>query len=111
LSLTAVLFVAAALAAIGLLGVAWRRDLAGAVAGLPVLAAGAAVAAAGGARYATSLRLPGVGQEFAVVLAVAGLAFVVLATPLAAARLRVVEQPAARGRRSRRRERRAERRR
>lgn len=103
MSLVAALFVGAAVASVGLLGATWRRDLAGAVAGVPVLAAGCAIAAAGVARYATSLRLPAVGQEFAVVLALAGFAFVVLATPLLAARARVAEAAPVAGRRGRRR--------
>jgi hypothetical protein len=82
-TLVGVLFVAAALFCTGLLAVAWRRDLAGAVAGLPAMGAGAAVAAAGASRFAASSQAPAAGQEFAVLIAVATLALVVLGAAMA----------------------------
>lgn len=82
--MTAVLFIAAALFATGLLAAAWRRDLAGALAGLPAMGAGAAIAAAGASRFAPSNQTPASGQELAVLVAVATLALVVVGSALAA---------------------------
>src|SRR3979411_1972145 len=56
----AVLFVAAALVAIGAFVAAWRRDAAAALAGIPLMFGGAGVAFAGVARL--SARAPGAGQ-------------------------------------------------
>jgi len=107
-TLTAVLFIAAALFASGLLAAAWRRDLAGALTGLPAMGAGAAIAAAGSSRFAPSNQVPAAGQELAVLVAVATLALVVLGSALAApvrARSRTAEpeRPGARRQRERRR--------
>jgi peptidoglycan/LPS O-acetylase OafA/YrhL len=82
-TLTGVLFVAAALFSAGLLAAVWRRDLGGAIAGLPAMGAGAAVAAAGASRFAPSSQAPAAGQELAVLIAVATLALVVLGAAMA----------------------------
>lgn len=65
------LVLAAALFGTGVLAVAARRDLGGMLRGVPILAAGASVAAAGGSRLASSAADPVAGQELAV-LAVLG---------------------------------------
>lgn len=70
----AVLFIAAALAGAGLLAVVRNRDVAGRLAGLPALAAAAALAGTGVSRFATGLRQPAVGHELAVFAGVAVLA-------------------------------------
>lgn len=80
--LAAVLFVAAALFCAGLLSAVWRRDLAGAVAGLPAMGAGAAVAAVGSSRFAPSNQAPAAGQELAVLMAIATLALVLIGAAL-----------------------------
>lgn len=82
-TLAGVLFVAAALFCSGLLAAVSRRDLAGAIAGLPAMGAGAAVAAAGASRFAPSGQMPAVGQELAVLVTAGTFALVVLAAALA----------------------------
>ena len=82
---TAVFFVAAALVAIGAFVAAWRRELTHALAGIPLMFAGAGTAFAGVSRFAAapagSAQL--LGQEVAVLLAVAALAAVALGVGLA----------------------------
>ena len=74
INLVAVFFVAAALIAAGAFAAAWRRDLTAAVAGVPLMFAGAGVAFAGVARFAAAGGPQLFGQEFAVVLAIAATA-------------------------------------
>jgi NADH:ubiquinone oxidoreductase subunit K len=78
-----VLFVAAAMIAIGAFAAGWRRDLTAALGALPVLLGGAGVAFVGVARFAASGGPQLVGQEFAVLLAVASLALVALGVGIA----------------------------
>jgi NADH-ubiquinone/plastoquinone oxidoreductase subunit 4L len=95
-----VLFLAAAMVSIGIFAIAWRRDLAAALAGIPLLFAGAGIAFVGVARFsaraaaavqpANSPRIivgvsgPPLGQEAAVLIAIAALAAVALGVALAA---------------------------
>ena len=81
--LVAVLFVGSALIAIGVFGAVWRRDVSAAVATIPVMFAGAAVAFAGVARFAAAGGTHLLGQEFAVLLAVAAVALVALGLGIA----------------------------
>lgn len=104
-TLVGILFVSAALVATGVLAAAWRRDPLAALAGVPVAAAGAALASVGVARFGSSLREPASGQEAAVFVLLAALGIVVLGVALGGTR-RVLEgpavpTPAARGRRRR----------
>ncbi len=101
--MAAVLFVAAAMVAVGTFIVAWRRDAAAALAGIPILFAGAGIALVGVARFAARASAavqspapvvvrvsgPPVGQEAAVLVAIAALALVALGLGVAtrAARL------------------------
>jgi NADH-ubiquinone/plastoquinone oxidoreductase subunit 4L len=98
--LVQVLFVAAGMVSIGIFAVAWRRDLAAAVAGIPLIFGGAGIAFVGVARFsaraaaaiqpANSPRIvigvsgPPLGQEVAVLIAIAALAGVALGVALAA---------------------------
>ncbi len=81
--LIAVLFVAAALVAIGAFTAAWRRDLTAALSGVPLMFAGAAIAFVGIARFASASGPALIGQEFAALLAVAALALTALGVGLA----------------------------
>jgi NADH:ubiquinone oxidoreductase subunit K len=81
--LASVLFVAAALIGLGAFAAAWRRDLTAALAGVPLMLAGAGLAFVGVTRFATSSGAPVVGQEAAVLLAVAALGAVALGLGLA----------------------------
>lgn len=78
-----VLFVAAALVATGAFVAAWKRDLAAALAGLPLIFGGAGVAFAGVSRFAATGGPPLFGQEMAVLLAVVALALVALGVGIA----------------------------
>jgi NADH:ubiquinone oxidoreductase subunit K len=78
-----VLFVAAGLVAAGAFAAAWRRDLTAALAGVPLMFAGAGVAFAGVARFAAAGGPQLFGQEFAVLLAVAATALVALGLGIA----------------------------
>jgi NADH:ubiquinone oxidoreductase subunit K len=82
-TLVSVLFVAAGLVAIGALAVTWRRDLTAALAGIPVMFGGAGVAFMGVARFSAAGGPELIGQEVAVLLAVAALALVVLGVGVA----------------------------
>ncbi|HEV2216007.1 MAG TPA: NADH-quinone oxidoreductase subunit K [Candidatus Dormibacteraeota bacterium] len=98
--LVAVLFVAAGLLSIGALGVAWRRNLAAALAAVPLMFGGAGIAFVGVARFAArapaqvqpaygprvivGVSGPPVGQEIAVLIAVVSLGVVALGVALAA---------------------------
>jgi multisubunit Na+/H+ antiporter MnhC subunit len=81
--LIAVLFVAIALVAVGAFIAAWKKDLAAALAGLPLMFGGAGVAFAGAARFAAPGGPPAFGQGVSVLLAVAALALVALGVGIA----------------------------
>ena len=83
--LVAVLFVAAALVATGAFVAAWRRDLTHALAGIPLMFAGAGTAFAGVSRFAAAPAGGSqlLGQEIAALLSVAALAAVALGVGLA----------------------------
>lgn len=80
--LVAVMFVAAGLVATGAFTAVWRRDLTAALAGVPLMFAGAGVAFVGVARFAAAGPLV-IGQEFAVLLAIAAAALVALGLGIA----------------------------
>jgi hypothetical protein len=77
-TLVSVLFVAAGLTALGAFIAAWKRELTAALTGLPVMFAGAGVA-----RFGATSGAPLLGQEVAVLLAIAALAAVGLGIGLA----------------------------
>lgn len=81
--LVAVFIVAAGLASAGAFAAAWRRDLTAALAGVPLIFAGAGVAFAGVARFAATGGPQLFGQEFAVLLAIAAVALVALGVGIA----------------------------
>jgi NADH:ubiquinone oxidoreductase subunit K len=81
--LVAVFFVGCAMVAVGVFGAAWRRDLSAAVATIPLMFAGAGIAFAGVARFAAAGGTHLLGQEFAVLLAVAAVALVALGLGIA----------------------------
>ena len=76
--LIAVFFVAAGLAGAGAFAAVWRRDLTAALAGIPLMFAGAGVALVGIGRFAAAGGPHLFGQEFAVLLAIASTALVAL---------------------------------
>lgn len=98
--LVSVLFVAAGMVSIGFFSVVWRRDHAVALAGIPLMFGGAGIAFVGVARFASraaaaiqpanSPRIvvgvsgPPIGQELAVLIAIAALAAVAAGIALAA---------------------------
>ena len=82
-SLVAVFFVGAGLAATGAFAAAWRRDLTAALAGVPLMFAGAGIAFAGVSRFATVGGPQLFGQGFSVLLAVAAVALVALGIGIA----------------------------
>ena len=82
-SLVTVLFVAAGLTAVGAFIAAWRRELTAALTGLPLMFAGAGVAFVGVARFGAATGAPLLGQEMAVLLAIAALAAIALGVGLA----------------------------
>ena len=79
----AVFFVGAGLAAAGAFAAAWRRDLTAALAGVPLMFAGAGVTFVGVARFSATGSSLVFGQEFAVLLAIAALALVGLGVGIA----------------------------
>jgi hypothetical protein len=81
--LVAVMWVASALVAAGALAAAWRRDLGAALAAIPLVFGGAAVAFAGVARFAAAGGPPILGQAIAVLIAAAALALVALGVGIA----------------------------
>jgi len=81
--LVGVLFVAAGLVAAGMFTAAWHRDLTAALAGIPLMFAGAGVAFAGIARFAAAGGPQLLGQEFAMLLAIAATALVALGLGIA----------------------------
>ena len=82
MTIVTVFFVAAALVGAGALSAAWKRDLAAALAGVPLMFAGAGVAFVGVARFATHVDEPLLAQELAVLLAITALAVVMLGLAL-----------------------------
>jgi len=82
-TLVSVLFVAAGLTALGAFIAAWKRDLTAALTGLPVMFAGAGIAFVGVARFGATSGAPLLGQEVAVLLAIAALGAVGLGVGLA----------------------------
>ena len=83
--LVSIFFVAAALVGVGAFIATWRHDLTHALAGIPLMFAGAGTAFAGVSRFAAApaggAQL--LGQEVAVVLSVAALAAVAVGVGLA----------------------------
>ncbi|HKW92558.1 MAG TPA: hypothetical protein VJX92_11705 [Methylomirabilota bacterium] len=82
-SLVAVFFVAGALVALGVFTAAWRRDMTAAVATIPLVFAGGGIAFAGIARFAAAGGQHLLGQEFAVLLAIAATALLALGLGIA----------------------------
>jgi len=97
--LVSVFFVAAAMVAAGAFAAVWRRDVTSALAGIPLMLGGAGIAFAGVARFSAraaaavqppSTRIvvavsgPPLGQEAAVLMAIAALALLALGLGLAA---------------------------
>jgi NADH:ubiquinone oxidoreductase subunit K len=81
--IVAVLFVGAGLVAVGAFIAAWKRDLTAALAGVPLLFAGAGVAFVGATRFALPSGSPVIGQAVAVLLSTVALAAVALGVGLA----------------------------
>jgi hypothetical protein len=83
--LVSVFFAAAALVGVGAFVAAWRRDLTHALAGVPLMFAGAGTAFAGVSRFAAAPAGGSqlLGQEVAALLSVAALAAVALGVGLA----------------------------
>jgi len=81
--LVTVMFVGAALVAVGAFAAAWRRDLTAALAGIPLMFGGAGVAFEGVARFSAAGGPELIGQEVAVLLAVVALALVALGVGVA----------------------------
>lgn len=81
--LVTVMFVAAALVAVGAFAATWRRDLTAALAGIPLMFGGAATAFAGVARFSAAGGSELIGQEVVALLAVAALALVALGVGIA----------------------------
>jgi NADH:ubiquinone oxidoreductase subunit K len=71
-----VLFVASALFCAGVFALVWRREAGAALAGLPLMLGGCALAFAGVARFASGGPQSVAGQAFAVALAVVALAWI-----------------------------------
>jgi len=111
--LASVLFVAAALVGLGAFATVWRRDATAALAGIPLMFGGAGIAFAGVARFSSraaaavqppstqivvSVSGPPLGQEAAVLIAIAALALVAMGIALAAraARIQGTRQEASR---------------
>ena len=83
IGLVATFFVAAGLVAIGCFAAVWRRDLTAALAAIPLMFAGIGVAFVGVARFGAVGGPQLFGQEFAVILAIAATALVVLGLGIA----------------------------
>lgn len=104
--LVAVLFVAAGMVAAGAFATAWRRDAVAALAGVPLMFAGAGIALVGVARFAARASAavqspapvvvrvsgPPLGQEAAVLAAIAALALVALGIGIASRAARLQRQ-------------------
>jgi NADH:ubiquinone oxidoreductase subunit K len=82
-TLVSVLFVGAVLTALGAFIASWKRELTAALTGLPVMFAGAGTAFVGVARFGAASGAPLLGQEVAVLLAIAALSAVGLGVALA----------------------------
>jgi NADH:ubiquinone oxidoreductase subunit K len=82
-TLVTVLFVAAGLVAAGAFAATWRRDLMAALAGVPLMFGGAGVAFEGVARFSAAGGPQLIGQEVAILLALAALAMVALGVGIA----------------------------
>jgi hypothetical protein len=78
LSFSYALALGAVLVCCGAFAAGWRRDRGGALTALPLLTAGAAICLAGVSRFAANRQDPDTGQELAALVAVAGLAAVIL---------------------------------
>jgi len=102
--IVSVLFVAAAMVAVGAFAAAWRRDATAALAGIPLMFGGAGIAFAGVARFSAraaaavqppstqivvSVSGPPLGQEAAVLIGIAALALVAMGVGLAARAARI----------------------
>ena len=81
--LVSVLFVGAVLIALGAFIAAWKHELTAALTGLPVMFAGAGTMFVGVARWGAPSGAPLIGQEVAVLLAIAALASTALGVALA----------------------------
>jgi NADH:ubiquinone oxidoreductase subunit K len=83
--LVSIFFVAAALVGVGAFIASWRRDLTHALAGIPLMFAGAGTAFVGVSRFAAAPAAGAqlLGQEVAVLLSVAALAAVAVGVGLA----------------------------
>jgi hypothetical protein len=96
-SIVSVLFVAAAMVAVGAFAATWRRDAVAALAGIPLMLAGAGIALVGVTRFAARASAavespspivvrvsgPPLGQEAAVLAAVAAVALVAIGIGIA----------------------------
>jgi multisubunit Na+/H+ antiporter MnhC subunit len=82
-SLVAVFVVAAGLATAGVFVAVWRRDLASAVVGIPLIFGGAGVAFVGVARFAAAGGPHLLGHELAVLLGIASVALLALGLGIA----------------------------
>ena len=82
-TLVTVLFVAAALIAIGAFVAAWKQDVVAALTGLPVMFAGAGTAFVGVSRFAAGDAAALVGQEVAVLLTLLALSSTALGVAIA----------------------------
>ena len=82
-NLVTVFFVAGALFVAGVFAAAWRRDVSSALAGIPLILAGAGIAFVGVARFAGAGTPHLFGQEVAVLLAVAATALLTLGLGIA----------------------------
>jgi len=81
--LVAALIVACAVLAVGVFGAVWRRDVSAAVATIPIMFAGGGIAFAGVARFSAAGGTHLLGQEFAVLLAIASVGLVGLGLGIA----------------------------
>jgi NADH:ubiquinone oxidoreductase subunit K len=82
-TLVTVLFVAVGMIAVGAFVAVWKRDLTHALAGLPLMFAGAGAAFVGVSRFGAVSSPQALGQEVAVLLSIVGLAVVALGVGLA----------------------------
>lgn len=82
-TLVTVLFVAVGMVAIGTFVAVWKRDLTHALAGLPLMFAGAGTAFVGVSRFGAVSSLQALGQEVAVLVSIVGLAVIALGVGLA----------------------------
>ena len=83
IALAAVLMVASAVFAAGAMAVCYRRDAFGILSGLPVMAAGAALAMVGVSRLGASIHDPVAGQAMAILISIGALVVVAFGIGLA----------------------------